>query len=641
MKMFRSLIVSPVWWVVLLALIFRLFTFDYYMPFMEPNMEGNMFLTAQGWRGFDETSLYGYSVTGTTAWLKGYPPLFIWLSMGSQVLLEQFSPKPWLLVVDYVLLMRGYAVVLGTLTTWALIEVGRLLDSPESGLLAGLTWALSPMILRYNSWATADPYVYFFVAVCVLAMLKTWHEVSWRWSAVGVVALVLAIYAKYTLAPLLLIYGAFMLLTLRKAPRQVAMWLLPHALFGLATAGYLAFGYGALGLQNAEADAFRQNGITNALTWELLSNTVIIATLSWHPLIFWVGTLLGGIALLKREEAHGIGWHVYAIVGSYLGVGMMIASSFGYALSSRDMRHVLPFMVAWLPMWSVGVVRFVRVMLPRVQPVWAVRVALLVGMPFAISTVYHFTAPHTMVQLWRYVEVILPEDETILIGGGADIQNTWNRPYSGYDGTKNYFWAPDDTPQNQTPSAFVEQGVNHYVVTDFYLAEHPEVQPFVDQLVLLKHFPEPNSYSSGSQIWFYRLLPPTHPAQIRLNNGLQVVGYELEQTVDTLTVQLFWRIEQPLNRNYNMGLYLLPLEQVEVLAQVDGTPQHPQRPTSLWHDPNELYVGQPFRLTIPNELSEAEIRLALAVYDVQTGERLSDANGTTLIDLTTVLTSSN
>ncbi|MGV2434428.1 MAG UNVERIFIED_CONTAM: hypothetical protein LVT10_05745 [Anaerolineae bacterium] len=178
-------------------------------------------------------------------------------------------------------------------------------------------------------------------------------------------------------------------------------------------------------------------------------------------------------------------------------------------------------------------------------------------------------------------------------------------------------------------------------MTDFYLAEHPEVQPFVDQLVLLKHFPEPNSYSSGSQIWFYRLLPPTHSAQIRLNNGLQVVGYELEQTVDTLTVQLFWRIEQPLNRNYNMGLYLLPLEQVEVLAQVDGTPQHPQRPTSLWHDPNELYVGQPFHLTIPNELSEAEIRLALAVYDVQTGERLSDANGTTLIDLTTVLTSAN
>jgi hypothetical protein len=196
MKTLRPLIFSPVLWVVLLALIFRLLTFDYYMPFMEPNMEGNMFLTAQGWRGFDETSLYGYSVTGTTAWLKGYPPLFIWLSMGSQVLLEQFSPKPWLLVVDYVLLMRGYAVVLGTLTTWALIEVGRLLDSPESGLLAGLTWALSPVILRYNSWATADPYVYFFVAVCVLAMLKTWREVSWRWSAVGVVALVLAIYAE-------------------------------------------------------------------------------------------------------------------------------------------------------------------------------------------------------------------------------------------------------------------------------------------------------------------------------------------------------------------------------------------------------------------------------------------------------------
>lgn len=636
MKTLRQFFLSPTVWVVFLALIFRLMTFDYYLPFMEPNMEGNMFLTAQGWRGFDETSLYGYSVTGTTAWLEGYPPLFIWLSMGSQVLLERFSPKPWLLVVDYIALMRGYAVILGTLTTWALIESGRMLDSKTSGWLAGVVWALSPMILRYNSWATADPYSYFLVALCALAMLKTWHDVSWQWSAVGVVALVLAIYAKYTLAPLLLIYGAFMLLTLRKAPRQVVKWLIPHALFGLVTAWYLAFGYGALGLQNAEADAFRQNGITNALTWELFSNTVVIATLSWHPIIFWLGTLLGGVALFKREEAHGMGWHIYAIFALYLLVGMMIASSFGYALSSRDMRHVLPFMVAWLPIWSVGVVRFVRVMLPSIQPVWVVRLALLVGIPSGIASVYHFAAPHTMVQLWRYVEVILPEDETILIGGGADIQNTWNRPYSGYDGTKNYFWAPDDTPQNQTPSAFVEQGVNHYMVTDFYLAEHPEVQPFVDQLVLLKHFPEPNSYSSGSQIWFYRLLPPTYSADIHLSNGLQVVGYELVQATNQLTAQLFWRIEQPLNHNYNMGLYLLPMDQVEVLAQVDGTPQHPQRPTSLWHDSNELYVGQAFSLILPTEPSGAEVRLALAVYEEQTGERLSDTNGVTLITLDTL-----
>ena len=78
-------------WLVLcaLALGIRLALFEGHLPYFPDRSEGIAFLLGQAWRGYDETSLYGFAVTGTAEWLRGYSPLYIWFNMGVQVLAER------------------------------------------------------------------------------------------------------------------------------------------------------------------------------------------------------------------------------------------------------------------------------------------------------------------------------------------------------------------------------------------------------------------------------------------------------------------------------------------------------------------------------------------------------------------------
>jgi hypothetical protein len=58
------------------------------------------------------------------------------------------------------------------------------------------------------------------------------------------------------------------------------------------------------------------------------------------------------------------------------------------------------------------------------------------------------------------------------------------------------------------------------------------------------------------------------------------------------------------------------------LAQADGTPTVPDRPTLTWSDPSETLISLPLTITIPANLEAGDYRVFVGLYNYVTGERL-------------------
>ena len=108
-----------------------------------------------------------------------------------------------------------------------------------------------------------------------------------------------------------------------------------------------------------------------------------------------------------------------------------------------------------------------------------------------------------------------------------------------------------------------------------------------------------------------------------------VLGQANAQSVyrpgDTLTVELVWEpLRQP-DTDYQVGVYLLD-EGNNLLVQQDSAPLAGFGPTTGW-PPGEA-VSDRHALVLPDDLPAGRYRLAVALYDWRTGERLPAADAT-------------
>jgi hypothetical protein len=166
----------------------------------------------------------------------------------------------------------------------------------------------------------------------------------------------------------------------------------------------------------------------------------------------------------------------------------------------------------------------------------------------------------------------------------------------------------------------------------------PALQKVLSTLTFVKRIAS-ESAAAGEPIWIYRTRPPQVLTNITYGEAIRLVGYDIitdlstDQKVSTLRevsrgkpvmLRPYWRITDSASpaANYSLFIHLYAADAVTVLAQTDGPLSTPQRPTLTWDDPQELYIGQPFTVTIPPELPAGRYRLAVGVYDYLTGARL-------------------
>ena len=114
----------------------------------------------------------------------------------------------------------------------------------------------------------------------------------------------------------------------------------------------------------------------------------------------------------------------------------------------------------------------------------------------------------------------------------------------------------------------------------------------------------------------------------RFGETLSLLGYDEAIEDTTLTVTLYWKAIQLMDESYKIFVHLYDAESGDLLAQKDAVPRDWNYPTNWWQA-GEI-VSDEAQLSI-DSLSPEDYKIAVGVYDPDTGERLPIA-----IDLPTV-----
>ena len=130
------------------------------------------------------------------------------------------------------------------------------------------------------------------------------------------------------------------------------------------------------------------------------------------------------------------------------------------------------------------------------------------------------------------------------------------------------------------------------------------------------------AYRLGPGEWSQlRVLQPSHPLSVHLEERMELLGYELPPTVEAggdLSVFLFWRVSQPIRPDilHTFFAHLVDTRGY-VWVQVDTLGY----PASSWIEGD--VVIQAFDFTVPPDAPPLQYPVKLGMYDTVTGERLS------------------
>jgi hypothetical protein len=243
--------------------------------------------------------------------------------------------------------------------------------------------------------------------------------------------------------------------------------------------------------------------------------------------------------------------------------------------------------------------------------------------------------PVTYAAMRQWADQYIPED-TMLV-------NDWrpfNREWSCEIRAERYVIQDEDI-MDRPIAEWLDQGVYYAQLTQQRIdamRETPEGRAYLDQMTLLRQFPEPGTEDQWRtwrrgfepQLAVYRLwqVTPEIPAEIVFGETIRLLGYDLNPAEITpgtsIQMRFYWQPVQIPSTDYSLFIHFTPADSpTEILAQSDGVPSRSNfRPTTTWTDMSEVFISQTFDLVLPDTLSPDIYSIRFGLYDWQTGERL-------------------
>jgi hypothetical protein len=635
---------------ILVALVVRGLTYERYLPVFEHIDESYRFIHAYQLR---EDAPLGDQY-GVIAWAHGFPPLQPWVAIASQRLVERVVPFPT--PPDYVRALRALSAALNVGTVALIAVTGWRLARHHGpgvaawvGMLAALPWAVAPRVVGTGNLALMDPLIFPCVALALLLAVVSIQDDSPLAAFGSLLAVVAAIYLKYlAVYALWLPFCAAAALVWRRRWRALP-WIAAMGVVSAGTAGWLVFVHRALELDNRESEAFYEDGLANMLSpLRNLDNLAYTLSESIGVWTFTLTLVAGGVAYIiaRRSDAPTVDLRWLALLLPYMLVNLMLTSSVDILRTWEPhwyrVRYTLPTATGLMLIWALAAAQVVFALRGRRWLAGAVPVllALIVGLPSLVVNVGNaraWTEPHTFERVWAWADGTLPTDGDFLLAGRSDLEDVWNRPWSGYNGAPSFDWAFTDTPHDRPPSAWHAEGFRYFAATEADLTNiytDPAMAPWLDQLYPIKTIP--GGVGVPTDATFYRLLPPQTQTDAVFGGEIALVGYDIADAApspgDVLALRLYWQAVERPSANVSLFVHLLSVGETVPVAQFDGTPVNAKRLPLTWGDPDEVLLGEA-AIALPADLPLGAYTLALGLYDFTTGARLTLVDGTDVFKL--------
>jgi hypothetical protein len=292
------------------------------------------------------------------------------------------------------------------------------------------------------------------------------------------------------------------------------------------------------------------------------------------------------------------------------------------------MKDVLPATTAACVIFGIALAQ-IAALLPRLLR------GLVIAIPVLLVFVPQLRADFALIQnrllpdsrlALRYWADVNLAPGTVLVD--TENHKTFNPYWGGVEGQHWFDWIVIDDITAKTPEAWRNEDGASYAVVDYSLESSPAGQAYLAPLLDLQDFGSDNM--RGPRVQVYRLLSFQHEEDVQFGEAIHLIGYDLNATSvapgSDLTLTFYWRASLPPRDNYSLFVHLTPERRNLQIAQSDGAPARPERPTLTWTDGDETLISQPFVLTVPAEASAGDYELRIGLYNYQTGVRLPVAS---------------
>jgi hypothetical protein len=585
----------------------RLAIVDYGLPYIHDVDEPNFYMLANDWRG-------ELDATWRNTWLTGYPPGYIWLYAqvldGVDFILDLNIHTD---MAIYVRIMRFVSLLMDMVTLAALMGMARWLGGNAAGAIAGGIYAVSAEIISFCILALPDSATVMWTSLSAAVAIHALRTKQWPPGLLATGLALIAIIFKYPVFPILLFPALFFVLYLyRERFRAIPVSLIALLLVG-GVASWLLIVYGAADLNNAESVRARTqllDSFLNLHQWKLTMNA-LIGTMGIASLIFAV-IGIAGIGFYRKSGLRD--WLGLTLGMVVVGLALLVIVPIYLSKHDYPVRYIWPSAVLFIGGASILVGHLLSKVSRTLWTVLAIVIAMVWGMPEAITTIQARNRPFTygLAQVWFEENV---PDESVLWVEDYRVYRALSRYEAGYSGYNNYgqLYAQDN---------IFEDSVD--VVDYLFLEENDLAQiPDLNQYPLIKRID--NEGRNGASLYIYstnKLANQQETAFIGQGVQLLLRGLTFQQEGRFITVQSYWQAPENVPpHDYSYTLYLSPIEDdSKIVFQQDAGLGH--RRTSTWNDPQELIRGNIAPITLADDLAKGDYHLWLGIYYWEDGERL-------------------
>ncbi len=613
--------------IVLVAGILQFLSFQFSLPYVDHADEPAYYVGGQEWRGLIQSSGY----------YAGIPPAYVAVHTLIQPVLEAAGQHGLAATTRF---LRGVSVVVNLLTLIFIALAARAAGDALAGLIAGAAWGVAPLVVENGVYALPDPFIYFFTVLAfwlaVDALLTPKHQRRAVWSVVAGLAAVLM---KYPALPALIpgvLVGLYFALRPPKRWRLLALQIL---LIGV-TGFWLVFIYGVdFNNLQREGATVKSEGLRNFLDVSRVFNNIVQTIVPLGLGVCLICLVLGAAAYwyAKRRGLPTLSLQV-------VGLGLSVIIAFPWLVSTYDqvdasnVRYVLPAtaivcVVLGLAVWQlVQVVQSYQPRLALLRWSGALAFVILFGILWLPQLKQDWVLvegrrlPDTRVALRQWFDANL-DPGTVIVDESN--HKTFNPIWGGIPHRHWVDWWLSDNIMEHPLAEWRDTRKMTYAVVPFgeqqSMEQTADGQAYLKQMLHLRDFS--GEATHGPQMAFYRLWRMQHETEVQFGDAIHLIGYDQDATTvkagESVTFRFYWKASQTPTDNYSLFIHLTPESEDRVLAQADGAPAVPERPTLSWNDSAETLISPPFTVTVPVDTADGDYRVFIGLYNYVDGQRLA------------------
>ena len=608
--------------------VLRVLTHDYNLPW---------------YAGGDELQIWIYARATD---YNPYPPLILWLHQLLQPLAEA-QGRPY--APDTILDLRRLVLLFNVAATVWFALLGRRCGGPLAGIIAALLWAFEPTLLVAKIQAVGESFAYPLQILAILLAVHSLESGRRPWHALAGAALGFVCFLG-DFRWLVAVFPGVVALLWHAWLRYRPGWqrALPWASAGLALAvlaGALVLGRLPGRFQLVARDTL----LSHLWDFDSLFHFLGVGLGLLHPwfLVLFLALVLLTLHSTRPARPAPLSTPALLVVGATMILttwAMTAIRPYGdLTLDKLWLRYRLPALLMLYLLLATAI----AYLLPRVQ---AVRIRNLLSLLFAAGfLLFHFLPSLQVARDYRvtpwpvivrnWVDDNLESSKVLVYEHSQEWFDNYRRglPRRIRFESQQIDDIRDKTLQQWLHDDHVAWALIPVTIREQQLLDSSEGRALLDQMLLIREFSAPPFRRSYETI-LYRLWRMQHETDIRFGEHIRLAGYDLHtpepQPGDDLELTLYWNAATTPAANHSLFLHLVDDDDPRPLAQLDGNPAIPARPTQTWDRPEETLISPRFSLTLPADLPPGDYRVMLGLHNFETGERLPlrDASDTLLGD---------